>query len=750
MNRTSFKASLSPLALAVGSLFTSLPLIVHAEEATDDSGVERIQVTASRRLTTTDEIPYNISVLDGKKLGEQGVNNLADLGYAIPGLTVVDTGPRNNKPMSMRGLTVDELSANDQGDNGGTVSVYVNDTPLLVDLKLIDIDHVEVLRGPQGTLYGAGSLGGTLRYILKKPQIGEADGYVGVKAYQVKEADDPSGEVYGAANIPLNSDSFALRVAGSYRKDSGFVDYPNILSGAQKDVDDEESFSGRVALRYAPSDEFDATLTYMAQSQDVGGRTGVNPGFTGDDYSNGLRYDEPLDRDVDLTSLELNWDLEFATLSSSTSYTTVKEKGQRDQTDLLVTSIWPGYADYPDFSAYTREDQDDSTFTQELRLASNDDGGKVLWLVGAYYSKEDNQDSSIEYTPGYPEFIGLNRPDNIEYFEDHSENVKERALFGELTYRLTDQWDLTFGARAFHLEQDQVSCLDFPIYAEREGTTLEPECSLGEGKNSDVIYKASTFYRFTDDFNVYALYSQGFRRGGSNGVPEGGQVSFTDDEKQFSPDTVDNYEMGWHSNWLGGDLSVQGSFYYINWEDIQVSGKTSEGSIPITVNGGKARSQGLELESVYSPVRGVLLTAGYAFTDSKLAEDAPSLDGKDGDRVPGVARHEGNLGATFIQDYGSIEARYSLNAVFKSAVYTRVNGNVGTRNEDNQKLPGFAIVNASATFNLDDWMLRLYADNLLDRYAYVGARGARDYGEQGQLYFINRPLTVGAELQYRF
>ncbi|WKE65099.1 TonB-dependent receptor [Gallaecimonas kandeliae] len=749
MNKPAYLANLSPLALAVGAAL-SLPLSLHAEESADDASVERIQVTASRRLTTTDEIPYNISVLDANKMGEQGINNLADLGYAIPGLTVIDTGPRNDKPMIMRGLTVDELSSNDGGGNGGTVSVYVNDTPLLVDLNLIDIDHVEVLRGPQGTLYGAGSLGGTLRYILKKPQIGEADGYVGGKLYQVKEASNPSGELYGAANLPLGSDDFALRVAASYKKDSGFVDYPDIIKGPKKDVDDEESFNGRVALRYSPSDNFDATLTHLVQSQNVGGRTAVNPAFTGDKYSNGLRYEEPLNRDVDLTSLELNWDLDFATLSSSTSHTKLTEKGQRDQTDLLITSIWPGYADYPVFSAYTHEDVDNKAFTQELRLASNDDGGKVLWLVGGYYSHENNHDRSIEYTPGYPQFIGLDRPDNIEYYEDNKEKATETALFGELTYRLTDAWDATFGARAFHLKQNQTSCLDFPLYYERPGTGIEPDCSLGEGKNSDVIYKFSTFYHFTSDVNVYALYSQGFRRGGSNGVPAGGQVSFTDAEKQYSPDTVDNYELGWHSNWLGGSLSFQGDLYYIDWKDIQVAGKTAEGSIPITVNGGKARSQGLELESVYAPVRGLLLTAGYSYTDSRLAEDAPSLDGKDGDRVPGVPRHEGNVSATLIQDYGSVEGRYTLSLYAKSSVHTRVNNNPGTRNADDQKLPGFAIVNASASFSLDDWMLRLYANNLFNRYAYVGARGARDYGEQGQFYFINRPLTVGAELQYRF
>lgn len=293
----------TPLALAIAATLTALPVIAAEDSAND--GIERIQVTASRRLTTTDEIPYNISVMDGDTLGDQGVEGVADLGYAIPGLTVIDTGPRNDKPMSMRGLTLDEMSANDQGGNGGTVSVYVNDTPMLVDLKLIDIDHIEVLRGPQGTLYGAGSLGGTVRYILKKPELSQTEGYVGARLYQVKESGSPSYETYGAFNVPLVDDKLALRVAGTWRDDAGFVDYPEIIAGGKKDTDDEQSFSGRIALRYSPSASVDATLTYLTQSQDVGGRTAVNPSFTGDKYSSSLRYEEPLDRDVDMTSLEL-------------------------------------------------------------------------------------------------------------------------------------------------------------------------------------------------------------------------------------------------------------------------------------------------------------------------------------------------------------------------------------------------------------------------------------------------------------
>lgn len=746
MTKTRFTPS--RLALAISAVLAAVP-VAAAETESDDNEIERIEVTASRRLTSTSDIPYNISVLDGDALSDAGIGNVAELGYTIPGLTVIDTGPRNDKPMAMRGLTLDEMAANDQGGNGGTVSVYVNDTPMLVDLKMIDVNRVEVLRGPQGTLYGAGSLGGTLRYILNKPELATTEGYAGARIYQTKESESLSNEVYGALNMPLVGDKLAVRVAASRLDDAGFVDYPLALSGPIEDADDEQTFSGRVAVRYAPTDSFDATLTYLSQDQEVGGRSAVNPEFTGNDYDSALRYDEPLDRVADLTSLEFSWDLNAVTLSSSSSYTTLEEQGQRDQTDLLVTAIWPGYADYPEFSAYTREDVDREVFTQELRLTSNSDG-PLLWLLGGYYSNEDNVDSSKEFTPGYPEFIGMDRPDELEYYSSTVEDVEEVAAFGEVTYKFTDKWDATLGGRAFSLTQDATNCLDFPIYEGVEGTALTPECTIGEGKNEDFIGKASTFYYFTDDVNAFLLYSQGFRRGGSNGVPEGGQVSFTEDEKSYDPDTVDNYELGWHSEWLDGDLSVNGALYYIEWHDIQVAGKTAEGSIPITENGGEARSQGVEMEIAYNPFKGLLLQAGYAYTNAELTEDAPSLDGFDGDRVPGVPEHEGALSATYSHSIKAVEARYFIGTYMKSEVYTRVNDRAGTKNEDNQVLPGFGIVNASASFGYDEWLFRLYADNLFDKYAKVGARGARDYGEQGQFYYINKPLTVGAEVQYKF
>ncbi len=204
-------------------------------------------------------------------------------------------------------------------------------------------------------------------------------------------------------------------------------------------------------------------------------------------------------------------------------------------------------------------------------------------------------------------------------------------------------------------------------------------------------------------------------------------------------------------NYWDNTVAINGSLFYIDWQDLQLSGKTSEGSIPITVNGGSASSQGLEVESVWVPMSGVKFTAGYAYTRAILTEEAPSLDGFKGDHVPGVPSHEGSLTAHYQHNVtDNWRADWFLGVFLKSAVNTRVNSIENSKNADNQTLAGFGIVNASMKVSDDDWSIKLYANNLLNKYAVVGSRGERDYGKQGQLEFINKPRTVGVEVNYKF
>ena len=559
-----------------------------------------------------------------------------------------------------------------------------------------------------------------------------------------------SQEYQAIANLALMDETSALRVAYNWTEDQGFIDYTEVLSGVQQDVNNEQTKNAKIALAYAINDETLATYTHIQQHQDVGGRQAVNSEYTGFKYANGARFLEPVAKEVSIDTIELSWQGDEYSIVSSSSYSQQTESGQRDQTDLLLTSIWPGYGDYSDFRAFTADTSDNTHFVQELRL-QYDDSDTVNWTLGLYYANEDNNERSIEYTPGYPEYLGLDRPDNIEYFENTDESVIEKAIFGELTWFVTDSWNLTFGARTFDLSQTSYQCLDFPIDEGMAGSEFSFECSTGKGDEQDTIFKFSSFYEVNDDVNLYLTVSEGFRRGGSNGVPEGGQVDFTEDEKHYAPDTVTNYELGWHASLLDNTLAVNGSIYHIDWQDLQLSGKTSEGSIPIVVNGGSAASQGLELESIWAPVSGLQFSASYAYTRARLTEDAQSLDGFKGDHVPGVPTHEGSLTTSYEHDLSDDwNSQWFAGVFMKSAVNTRVNNAIGTKNEDNQKLAGFGIVNASVKFICDNFAVKLFANNLMNKYAIVGARGERDYGKQGQLLFINKPRTIGVELSYQF
>ncbi|OYW79902.1 MAG: hypothetical protein B7Z26_07315, partial [Asticcacaulis sp. 32-58-5] len=341
---------------------------------------------------------------------------LSELGRAVPGLSVRDVGSRDDASIILRGLSVDPLRASTLGDNG-SVATYINETPVTNQPKIFDIERVEVLRGPQGTLYGSGSLGGAIRYIVADPKM-KFEASVGGKVYQISAADDVSYEVNGMINMPLVEDKLAVRVAAQYLDDSGFTDYPFVLTGPKTDLDFEQRTTARASLLWTPTENFEATLSYYTDNSKSGGRTGGNPGFallppadgSGDGYSHsypaynyaansgkvlgdydiGLRFEEPYSMHYQLTALEMKYDLGFADLISSTSYTKKTGLGHRDQTDLLL-GLGFGYESYPDFRSFTTEVDDFEAAVQELRLVSSD-GGSFDYEDATVYEKDVNGD----------------------------------------------------------------------------------------------------------------------------------------------------------------------------------------------------------------------------------------------------------------------------------------------------------------------------------------------------------------------
>ncbi|MBN1238720.1 MAG: TonB-dependent receptor [Gammaproteobacteria bacterium] len=770
----------SPLATAVAAAIGSCGVEALAQQS--GPALEEIIVTASRRETTVQELPFNISAVSGETLERQRLTSLSEFSRWVPGLTVVDQGVRGGNLMTVRGLNVLSLNASEFLDNGsgGTVQTYLGDIPLYLDLKMHDIERVEVLIGPQGTLYGAGTLGGAVRYIPRAPDTEAFSLDLHGDLYAVEHSDGTGYQADAAVNVPLVQDRLALRASVAYVDDPGFIDYPYVLrepgvSNPQPDfsdpaevaanlrrVDDanfEQTLSGRVALSWEASERVQATLNYYFQDQEAGART-INhrEAFGTGRYESAHRYLEPNDRENALLSLDVVADLGFAELTWAAGASRYDEQGQRDQTDLLLDFEY-GYEDFPAFSAYTREIVEEERVNHEIRLVSTGTG-PWSWIGGLFYNDYTVDASSEEFTPGFPAFIGLDLPTgDLEYLQLTDAEQTEQAVFGEVSYRFDDRWAVTLGGRFFEYELTQSVSFDLPIVG-AFGIADPPVLAEDDG----FLGKLNVAYDFSDSSLAYLTVSEGYRVGGANPIeqcsddldPAQQNVCALPDERLIDPDTTTNYEIGVHSTIADGRVNLNGALFYIDWQDIQTMSTTQNGNVPITVNGGGARSRGAELSLQAETAGPWSFTASYAYADAQLTTDAPGLvDGDDafaGDRLAGTPQHQGSFYANYNRSLANgwdLDVSYGL--TFTSDYLTKVGMRGG-----GERLGGYTLHSATVGVGQDRWSATLYADNLLDKFAETGVRLDPSYvrdvgGFTMRRYFRNvlRPRTVGIEFRYR-
>jgi len=803
----------TPIAAAVSSLLA--PAVFHslpAFAAETSEPPEEVTVTATRREERIQDVPLNITAINGSALIDQGISGLADLGRSVPGLFVVDQGGRSANRIIVRGLNATSVGAAEGVDNdgGGTVATYVGEVPLYVDLKPVDIERVEILMGPQGTLYGAGTLGGAIRYIPRRPSFDAPSLTLRGDTYGLAESDDLGGRGGFTINVPF-SETLAFRASAEYLDDPGFIDYnfvvrepgvsnpqPDLSDPAAvdanlrrvKDANDEQTLFGRAALRFRPTDTIDATLSYFYQNMEVGARTiEQRDSFGTGEYESGLRVLEPSERRNQLLALEVTADLGFAELTSATGASRYNENGQRDQTDLLFTLAY-SYESFPSFTAFTREDQKDKTFNQELRLVSKAPG-PVSWIAGAYYNKLDGHSTSKEFTPGYSEYlvdIGFGeqtRPDNLEYISDGTTEQKEKAVYGEVTWSITDRWSVTGGVRWYKYDLQTQTAIDIPLFSTISGDRGPDDIDLeyeGAGQKDDgTLFKFNTAYDFTDDVMGYLTISEGYRIGNSNGIglctaeTEGQTICAQPDEVQYFPDKTTNYEIGWRTQWLNRRLTVNGSVFYIKWEDPQLASSTAVGLQPITKNGEGAETRGFDVTLSARPTERFGISTSFSYTKAELTKDAPRLlrtylpggfgasnsidiSGIAGDRLPGSPEKQGTLFVNYdlpLANGWALDMNYGLAAI----------GNVLTRTgarANGETLPGYTLHQAWATLIADQWSVSLYADNLTNKFARTGVRGDTSYlqtltDENGDARTVRsyyhdvlRPRQIGLRFTYDF
>jgi outer membrane receptor protein involved in Fe transport len=790
-------AAISAILTSATPLLASVASAADAADAADVGDLGAIVVTATRRSESVSDVPYNISAVSSADIVNSGVTDLVDLAHMVPGLVTPDLGPRasnTNGTLTIRGLNASSVNAQDQSLSVPVVSTYVDETPLFANLKMTDIARVEILRGPQGTLYGSGSLGGTVRMIHNEPDLTTTEFDVTTRGSHTENAVNPSESLDFIGNLPL-SDTVAVRVSGGYEKLAGFT---NALSVAeitanaqpvladpsdplhsgltfmqQQGVDWSNTWYARSALMWKPGDDWKIMLTYQHQTDQSGGYSQTNPAYR---YDQTLYVDQPGEFQTDLGSIDVSKDVGFATASSDTSFTSQNSMSEYDLTGLFE-SIASYYGNYPRNLSPIYIQSTDKDFTEEARLVSKE-SGPWDWVAGAYYSERRQTLEQLETLEGfgswsqlpgsgepagctvqsptcpYPTFgdviqyvnggtnpADMSNPDLNFTFNRHV-SFTDEAIFNETSYHFTDKWQATAGGRYFWQHYAQELQQDLPT-----STGLLSTADAAGFHNE--IFKLNTSYEIADHTLLYLTWSEGFRRGGVNALPIG-TCFFCETPAllTYKPDEARNTELGIKGS-FGAGTSYTFTIYNINWSNPQIEANTVLGGFGFVTNGVAARSRGAEAELTMPLSTTTKLELGYSYTDAILtagftAGVVPDLVGYAGDRLPNVSKQQATAALDFAEplaDNRDFHAR--LDASYRSDFWTALPSTAFATD-----LPGFALVNARAGFG-KAWRLDAFINNLTNAEAATSVSTVPG-PEHDRAYFVGRPRTIGAEFNYSF
>jgi len=750
-----------------------------------------IVVTGSRRRTTLQDAPINISAVSQQTIENQRLDDIRSLGSFTPGVTVADTGPASSGNIILRGIESGDTSV-DGANSNNAVGVYLGEVPLYLDFKLIDISRVEVLQGPQGTLYGLGTLAGAVRYIPNRPDTDRFSVDLHGRGYAESHSDDFGAVGDVAVNVPIVKDHIAFRTATGYYDNAGFIDYNYLLKdpgvsdpqpgratatstgsfgtpaqqGAnftrKADVNYEHTFTTRNQLLLEYNPNIKAYLTYAHQTTKTGGQQANGAGVLGTGrYEEPKRYLEPFDRKSDLFSAEVYVNLfDIAQLVSTTAYTKQHIHSVEDNTDLLLDLNY-GYEAFPDFSSYAVNNARYRQFDQEVRLVSTH-GGPFNWVIGGFYNKLKYNSDRHEYTPGFSEwsgYWGVNRPDNLEYISELKSQNTEKAVYGEGTFHITKAWQVTGGIRYFKYDASVAGGSALPLLgsgvAAYPSTTILPSrIRAGQTAKDGIVWKANTSYKFSDNLLGYFTYSTGYRVGGVNHVvpcilplPPGQNLCALPNELVYGPDKTRNMEIGLRGSLFDKRLQFTLDAYHVDWTGVQVPSQTVNGAIGITVNGANAVSKGFDAQATVRITPNLSVTGTYSYVDAHLTEDVTGLvvsqgvryDAFSGDRLPGSSKNSGSAQLTYdypLGDGRKIEATWAT--IYRGNIFSRV----GDRG-NGETIPHYITHSASVTYIAKRFEVGLFADNLFDKYAVTAISNDVSSFDQVRTDVVERYYQLG-------
>jgi outer membrane receptor protein involved in Fe transport len=673
-----------------------------AGRATEDSGAgtQTIVVSAQKRQQAAQTVPISLYSVSGLTLERSGVNSVEDLGNSVAGVTI---GALNAGELNINIRGVADLS--EAAENSSANGLYIDEAPLggipgaQPDFGLWDIERVEVLRGPQGTLFGEGSMGGTIRIITRKPDAKEFFGRVGFGGSRVAGG----GTGYSASasfNLPIIAGELALTAAARRQRLPGWIDIPDL---GLKDANRADKTDLRLALRWTPTRSLTVDASYIQSHIKAGDGGATSPGvldpagaFPG---AGPVRARSERDNKSGVGNLTVNYDLGMATLTSSS--TVFDQKVDRSIDNSFITPLFFGPAGVG-ASAFGLFPSKLKAFTQEVRLASN--GNQNLnWTTGVYYRDANNDIPPTGYVISLP-VAGLVDDKNL-LSETHK--VRAQAVFGEVEYKLTDTLSAQLGLRYYdekkdaRLEQSTSSL----IFGTTAGTFSE-----GSHTAHATSPKLVLNWQASPDTLLFAKVSKGFRGGGANTLSP---VLYPDAPRGFAPETLVAYELGMKSTPARG-WYLNTYLYRNDWTDLQLAFVTADGLNGYTSNAGKAQSTGAEVEFGGRLMPGLNLGVSLAYIDAKITQSVFNVGGtliaESGKRIPLTSRTKVGLTA----DYGfslndALRARITGRYRESSATYSDIANRDAERNDPGRQLYLRASVRSGA------WEVGLWGDNLLSR-----------------------------------
>jgi iron complex outermembrane receptor protein len=766
--------------------------------------LQAITVTATLREEELADVPFSVAAPTAKDLRERGAENIEDIAVNVAGFSVQNLGPGQSQ-VAIRGASAGQI-ARDQPGVKEQAGVYLDESPISLslftpDLDLFDISRVEVLRGPQGTLFGSGSLAGTVRYITNQPELGLRSTFGEVGTNQIENGGVGASVKLGA-NMPLG-DRAAGRVALYYNQLGGYMDALQPTGRLEKNVNSGTRTGVRAALRFEPNDRFTITPRVVYQTVRMDGWNRIDdynilanpyttsrPPVTLGERELFTQIPEPFTDNYTLGDLNVRYDFSGMNLTSITSYSYRDILVVRDA-GALTSSITGGTIGLPEDVYTLNSPLDDATkshvLTQELRLAGG--GTRARWLVGGFYSSNQRKYGQnlkvdgFEATSGEPT-QGLVAPRDVLFYSDLAYDLKQTAFFGEATLSLTDRLDITGGLRYYNFDEDRDQVFD-GIFA-NDNTGSEIVSVPGSTSADGLAPRFIASYRATDNLTFNAQASQGFRLGGINdplNVPLCTQQDLAtfSGRDSWENETAWNYELGAKSRFMDGRASLNVSAFHMDIRDLQLIVTAGSCSSRLVFNVPKSISQGVELELTAAPNKYFDFAVSGMLNNAELRSTLTSTDTlgvesvvsgiEEGNRLPSVPKVQVAAALTLHRPLKSgSDAFFTTTYNHVGSRFTQIDDmapGVGTVDltsfEENTiggpltastfvfdpELPAYNLVNMRLGVTRGGWEAALFLNNLTDERALLALD--RERGLRARVgYLTNQPRTLGLRFGFHY